>query len=120
MERRAAASLYVWFGRFRCARGFLVEIASGELEDSDSVDDGDVALVVVVELDGGDFTFSNSKLYAAAPPPPLLRQADISWPRKKNDPFPDKKQKTNSRINSIRVENSVKDLEIVGFEEVSS
>lgn len=51
------------------------------------VDDGEAALVVVVvELDGGDFIFSNSKLYAAAEPP-LLKQADISWPRKKKGPM---------------------------------
>lgn len=56
-----------------------MEIASGEFEDSVIVDDGEVALVVVVELDGGDFIFSNSKLYAAAPPP-LLKHADISSP----------------------------------------
>lgn len=53
-----------------------------EFEDSVIVDDGEVALVVVVELDGGDFIFSNSKLYAAEAP--LLKQADISWPDVEN------------------------------------
>nr|GMD77997.1 hypothetical protein CDL15_Pgr019679 [Ipomoea batatas] len=41
VDRRAAASLYVWFGRFRGVRAFLVEIATGELLFSERVDDGD-------------------------------------------------------------------------------
>lgn len=39
MERSAAASLYVWLGRFRGVRGFRVEIASGELLDSERVEE---------------------------------------------------------------------------------
>lgn len=52
MESNAAASLYVWLGRFRGVRGFLVVITRPELLDSDKVDDGD---------DDGDFKISSSK-----------------------------------------------------------
>lgn len=41
VDRRAAASWYVWFGRFRGVRGFLVEIATEELLFSERVDDGE-------------------------------------------------------------------------------
>lgn len=56
VENKAAASLYVWLGRFRGVRDFLVEIASGELLDSERVDD---VWEVMVE-DEGDLTISSS------------------------------------------------------------
>lgn len=33
--------MYVWLGRFRGVLGFLVEIARGELLDSDRVEEGE-------------------------------------------------------------------------------
>lgn len=60
MDRRAAASLYVWLGLFRGVRGFLVEIAIGELLDSDNVDEGEDDCEVH-EVDG-DFMISKSNL----------------------------------------------------------
>ena len=72
------------------------------MDDSEIVDDGEVALVVV-ELDGGggggDFFFSSSKLYAAAPPP-LVKQADIflGLMKKKDMAFSRENQTANSRF----------------------
>ena len=59
VESRAAASLYVWFGRFRGVRGFLVEIANGELLDSEIVEEGEDVCEVPVHVDG-DLTKSKS------------------------------------------------------------
>lgn len=59
VDRRAAASLYVWLGRFREVRGFRVEIARGELLDSDSAEEGEDVCEVRVHVDG-DFTISRS------------------------------------------------------------
>lgn len=52
VESKVAASLYVWLGLFRGVRGFLGEIASGELLDSERVDEGDEVWEVMVEVEG--------------------------------------------------------------------
>lgn len=72
MERMAAASLYVWFGLFRGVRGFLVVIVTGELLDSERVEDGDDECEVH-EVEG-DLISSKFSLYALPPP---LKQEDI-------------------------------------------
>lgn len=54
-------------GRFRGVLGFRVEIASGELLDSDIVEEGDEE-EVRVEVEG-DLMISRSSVYAALPPP---------------------------------------------------
>lgn len=46
-------------GRFRGVRGFRVEIASGELLDSEIVEEGEEELDVRIEVEG-DFTISIS------------------------------------------------------------
>lgn len=60
MERMAAASLYVWLGRFRGVLGFLVEIEFGELLDSDKVDDGEDEFEIQLEVEG-DLIMSRSR-----------------------------------------------------------
>lgn len=72
MERRAAASLYVWFGLFRGVRGFLVEIARGESVDSERVEEGDDEFEVHDEE--GDLIISRSNRIARPPP---LKHEDI-------------------------------------------
>lgn len=61
-------------GRFRGVLGFLVEIASGELLDSDMVEEGEEVCDVRLHEDG-DLTISKSSPYALPPVP--LRHEDI-------------------------------------------
>lgn len=70
MERIAAASSYFWLGLFRGVRGFRVEVANGELLDSERVEDGDDECEAQ-EVDG-DLMISMFNLYAL--PPPLIQE----------------------------------------------
>lgn len=61
MESKAAASLYVWLGRFLCVRGFRVQIASGESLDSEIVEHGDDDVCEVRVDVVGDLMISRSR-----------------------------------------------------------
>lgn len=60
VESNVAASLYVWFGRFRGVLDFRVQIVSPELLDSEIVEDGEDECEVRDEVEG-DFTISISR-----------------------------------------------------------
>ena len=52
-------------GRFREVQGFRVEIASGELLDSDRVEEGEEECKVLVDVDG-DLMMSRSRRFRGA------------------------------------------------------
>ncbi|OWM80399.1 hypothetical protein CDL15_Pgr019679 [Punica granatum] len=74
LDKRAAASLYVWLGRFRGVRGFRVEVESGELLDSEMVEVGKEDVGEVRGDVNRGLTISRSKPKVLPPP---LRKEDI-------------------------------------------
>lgn len=65
VDRRVAASVYVWLGLLRAVRGFRVKTAAKELLDSERVDDGEdefECLLEVLDEDDDLTMFSRSNL----------------------------------------------------------